>query len=150
MYKINSEKISDGKIPLEGLSKSKYLRPELPKFESCIYMENRVDKYATVTVRQNHYSVPDIYVGKMVSVKLYTSKLVIYHENTQIAVHKRTFGLNDWSINIYHYLRTLKRKPGALPQSTALLQADTRVKNLYERYYTKHPNMFLEVLEIIK
>jgi transposase len=149
--RINSEKISDGKIPLEGFIKEqKYLRPELPKFESCIYSENRVDKYATVTVRQNHYSVPDIYVGKMVSVKLYTSKLVIYHENTQIAVHKRTFGLNDWSINIYHYLRTLKRKPGALPQSTALLQADTRVKNLYERYYTKDPKMFLEVLEIIK
>lgn len=51
---------------------------------------------------------------------------------------------------IYHYLRTLKRKPGALSQSTALLQADTRIKKIYESYYTKDPKVFLEVLEIIK
>jgi hypothetical protein len=149
--RINSEKISDGTVPFKRFQEEqKYLRPELPKFESCIYSENRVDKYATVTIRQNHYSVPDIYVGKMVSVKLYTRKLIIYHENTKIAVHSRSFGLNDWNIDIYHYLRTLKRKPGALSQSTALLQADTRLKKIYEHYYTREPKIFLDVLEIIK
>lgn len=149
--RINSEKISDGTVPLEGFrEEQKYLIPEMPKFESCIYSENRVDKYATVTVRQNHYSVPDIYVGKIVSIKLYSSKLIIYHENTQIAIHKRMFGMNDWNVDIYHYLRTLKRKPGALSQSTALLQADTKLKKIYESYYTKEPKMFLEVLDVIK
>lgn len=149
--RINSEKISNGTVPLERFKEEqKYLRSELPKFESCIYSENRVDKYATVMVRQNHYSVPDIYVGKMVSIKLYTSKLVVYYENTQIAVHNRKFGLNEWTIDIYHYLRTLKRKPGALSQSTALLQADTKLKKIYEYYYSKDPKIFLDVLEIIK
>ena len=149
--RLNSEKISDGSIPINGFEEEhKYLSPELPKFESCIYSENRVDKYATVVIKQNHYSVPDIYVGKIVRAKLYTSKLVIYYENTRIAMHKRAFGFNDWTINIYHYLRTLKRKPGALHQSVALLQADKRLKNMFEQYYINEPKVFLKVLEIIK
>ena len=51
-------------------------------------------------------------------------------------------------LDIFHYLKTLKRKPGALPQSTALLQADTLIKNLYEKYYTSDPKAFLQVLEV--
>jgi hypothetical protein len=57
--------------------------------------------------------------------------------------------LSDWKIDIYHYLHTLKRKPGALHQSTALLQSDTRIKKLFETYYSSDARTFLEVLEII-
>lgn len=149
--RLNSEKISNGTIPFDRFQmEQSHLRPGLPKFESCIYSENRVDKYSTITVRQNHYSVPDIYVGKMVNVKLYTNKLVIYYENETIAVWQRVFGLLEWKIDIYHYLRTLKRKPGALAQSTALLQGDTKLKNIYENYYNNNPKEFLGVLEIIR
>lgn len=30
------------------------------------------------------------------------------------------------------------------------MQADTKIKTIYEKYYTKDPKAFLEVLEIIK
>ena len=43
----------------------------------------------------------------------------------------------------------LKRKPGALHQSTALLQSDTRIKKLFETYYSSDARTFLEVLGII-
>lgn len=149
--RLNAEKISNKTVPNERFqAEQPHLGPELPKFESCIYSENRVTKYATITVRQNHYSVPDIYVGKMVTVKLYTNKLIVYYENERIAEQQRLFGLQEWGIDIYHYLRTLKRKPGALSQSTALLQADTKIKNIYEQYYSNNPKGFLEVLELIK
>lgn len=46
-------------------------------------------------------------------------------------------------------MRTLKRKPGALHQSTALLQSDTMVKNIYEKYYSKDTKTFLEVLDVM-
>ena len=52
-------------------------------------------------------------------------------------------------LNIFHYLRTFKCKPGALSQSSALLQADAKIKTIYETYYTTTPKDFLYVLELI-
>lgn len=149
--RMNAEKGSNKSTSYERFQIEKsHLRANLTPFESCIYSEHRVDKYSTVTISQNHYSVQDIYVGKIINAKLYTSKIKLYHDNTLITIHSRTFGFQDWNIDIYHYLRTLKRKPGALRQSTALLQTDTRIKNIYERYYSSNPKGFLEVLEIMK
>lgn len=34
-------------------------------------------------------------------------------------------------------------------QSTALLQVDTKIKNIYDSYYNLEPKYFLDVLEII-
>lgn len=121
----------------------------MPKFESCIKSSAKVDKYSTVMVAKNHYSVPDTYVGKRVDVRLYTDKVIIYHDEAIIARHDRDWGVQQWRINIYHYLRTLKRKPGALHQSTALLQSDTMVKNIYKKYYSKDTKTFLEVLDVM-
>ena len=105
--------------------------------------------YETVMAARNHYSVPDIYASKEVDVRLYTDKVVIYHDGNIIARHDQNFGVQQWKIDIYHYLRTLKRKPDALHQSTTLLQSDTLVKNIYEKYYSKDPKTFLEVLDVI-
>lgn len=148
--KLNMREISNGMIPTELFEMEKMrLHPAMPKFESCIKSENRVDKYSTVTVAGNHYSVPDTLVGKHVNVRLYSSQLVIYYENNIVATHARSFSSRDWKIDIYHYLRTLKRKPGALSKSTALLQSDAMVKQIYETYYANDARSFLEVLEII-
>lgn len=148
--RLNSQPMSNGTIPLEVLEEEqKHLLPRLPKFDSCIYSENRVDKYSTIMVSQNHYSVPDTLVGKMVSVKTFTDKITIYHDNKIVAVHNRSFKLHDWKIDIRHYLRTLHKKPGALRGSTALLQADTQIKYIYEHYYIKDAKTFLQVLELI-
>ena len=46
-------------------------------------------------------------------------------------------------------MHTLKCKPGALPQSTALLQSDAKIKKIYEAYYITEPKEFLHVLELI-
>lgn len=148
--RLNRQPMSNGTIPLEVFEEEqKHLLPRLPKFESCIYSENRVDKYSTIMVSQNHYSVPDTLVNKMVSVKTFTDKIIVYHDNSIMAVHERSFKLHDWKINIFHYLRTLHKKTGALGGSTALLQADTQIKYIYEHYYSKDAKTFLQVLEVI-
>jgi transposase len=128
----------------------KHLNKRLPKFECCIENENKVDKYSTISISQNRYSVPDTLVGKAVTAKVYTGKITIFHDNKMVALHKRSYKNHDWIINIYHYLRTLKKKSGALSQSTALLQVDTMIKHIYNSYYTTEPKIFLDVLEIIK
>lgn len=148
--KLNTRPIYDGSIPMETFETEKQcLLPAMPRFESCMKSTSKVDKYSTIIVSKNHYSVPDIYVGKTVDVRLYTDKVVIYHDGTIIAQHERDFGTMQWRIDIYHYLRTLKKKPGALHQSTALLQSDTTIKNIYEKYYSKETKTFLEVLDVI-
>ena len=148
--RLNNLQIYNGTVPVAGFEEEKqYLLPAMPRFESCIKSTGRVDKYSTVMVAHNHYSVPDTLVGKEVQIRLYTDKLVIYHDDSIVARHDRDFGVSKWKIDIYHYLRTLKRKPGALHQSTALLQSDTMVKNIYDKYYTKDAKTFLEVFDII-
>jgi transposase len=147
---LNSREISNGTVPLEIFKEEqKHLLAHLPKFESCMYSDHRVDKYATVVVCQNHYSVPDTLVGKMVDVKRYTNKVKIYYDHTLVAEHERSCRPHDWIIDIRHYLRTLYKKPGALRGSTALLQADTRIKNIYRKYYSNDAKTFLQVLGII-
>lgn len=109
--KLNSKPIYNGTIPMESYElENQYFLPAMPRLESCIKSSAKVDKYSTITVARNHYSVPDTFVGKNVDVRLYTDKVVIYYDGSIIAQHDRDFGVLQWRIDIYHYLRTLKRK----------------------------------------
>ena len=147
----NGAKASDGTIPAEAFREErKRLLPPMPRFESCARKESKVDKYSTVTVSGNHYSVPDTLVGKRVQVRLYTGKVVIYHNEKVAATHVRSYEEHGWVIDIYHYLRTLERKPGALAGSTALLQSDAAVREIYETWYRDNAREFLLVLELIR
>ncbi len=148
----NLEPLSDGRIPAEIFAKEQsFLMTELAKLPCFINRPNcKVDKYSTATVNNVHYSVPDRYVNKKVTARIYTNRVVLYYDGAPVAVHERCYNHGEYKIDIYHYLKTLKKKPGALPHSTALLQADTQIKTIYESYYTKDPKGFLEVLEIIK
>lgn len=147
----NAEALSDGRIPEETFLEEKpYLMPALPKMP-CFMKKNRlrVDKYSTVAVNNVHYSVPDRLVGKRVNAKIFTSIIEIHYRDECVASHERHYQQGEYVLDIYHYLHTLKKKPGAIPQSTALLQADTTVKNIYETYYTDCPKEFPPVLELI-
>jgi len=128
----------------------KLLLPPMKRYECCMKLHAKVDKYSTFVFAGNHYSVPDDLVGKTVDIRVYTNSIAIFYDGNAVARHGRSYCSKDWVIDIYHYLKTLNKKPGALPQSTALLQADTQVKELYESYYTKNVREFLLVLEIIR
>ena len=109
----------------------------------------RVDKYSTITVNKVHYSVPDTLVGNKLNARIYTGHVEIYDGDKLVSMHSRHYTQGEYVLDIYHYLRTLKKKPGALPQSSALLQSDTTIKEIYETYYTSDPKGFLQVLELI-
>ena len=151
-YEINKEPLSDGRIPAATFAEEQpLLIAEMPPYP-CFVKRNgcRVDKYSTVSLNNVRYSVPDKYTGKRLDARIYTDKIAVYDDKKIIAIHSRSFQQGSYHIDIFHYLKTLKRKPGALPQSTALLQADTQIKNIYETHYSNDPKAFLEVLEIIK
>ncbi|WP_438710280.1 IS21 family transposase [Aquimarina muelleri] len=112
-------------------------------------VELRVDKYATVSFRTNRYSVPDHLVGDFVEIKFFSSTLEIYHKDILLGKHPRNYGKHQWVIAIEHYLYTLKRKPGALSGSLALISSGY-LKQLYEAYFTQSPRDFIELLEYCK
>lgn len=110
-------------------------------------MEYTVDKWSTVCVRGNHYSVPDRPVSRKVIVKLYSDKLVMVLDREKLAVHERLNNQGNWSLKLEHYLTTLLRKPGALAGSVALQQVPHLISRLFERHFSNSPKEFLELLQ---
>jgi transposase-like protein len=125
-----------------------YLMPYPGKYETAEIRECFVDKYSTISYLNNKYSVPDHLVGKYVCLKAYVGEIVILQNKEKIASHKRLYGFNEWSINIYHYVRTITRKPGSLKGSLALSQLQDDLKQIYIKCFTDRPKEFIKVLEL--
>ena len=150
--KLNTkpQRVNDNQTAVEILALEKeHLLPRLPMFDAAKTKEARADKYSTIVIDMCHYSVPDSYVGKMVFTKTYSNKVICYYQGEKIAEHDRRYGFNEWSIKLEHYLKTLKRKPGALASSMALQQANPKLHKIYNSYYIKKEKEFIELLLLI-
>lgn len=121
----------------------------MPSYDTVRTAELRVNKYCVISIDENKYSVPDNLVGEFVFVKVYPEVILIYHKNELIAEHNRNYGLHTWNIKIEHYLKTLKKKPGALHSSTAIQQMNPTLQTIYNKYYSQDPKDFIELLELI-
>ena len=73
----------------------------------------KVDKYATVIVDKNHYSVPFRYTGLKVKMVGYVDHVDIYYGSKKIASHKRVYGNNKWQLEPFHYLELILLRPQA-------------------------------------
>jgi len=92
-------------------------------FETGLTLTPRVDRYARVTVRQCHYSVPARLIGHRVRAVLRASEVLLFDGRALVARHERATVRGSQTLNLDHYLEVLTRKPGALPGATALVQA---------------------------
>jgi len=140
---------------LIGINKD-CLEPEKPsllpypgKYESVEIREAFVDKYSVVSFLNNKYSAPDNFVGKYITLKAYVDYVVIITGRQQVAKHKRLYGFNEWSVDIFHYIKTLTRKPGALKGSLALSQLQNDLKNIYDKHFKAVPKEFIKLLELV-
>ncbi len=101
-----------------------------------------VDKYLTVRLNRNRYSVPAGYRDKAVTLEVGLGDVRIIYENNLIATHKREFQRDRWVINPWHYLEALQRKPGAFQSSRILSEIehswDPVVKRLYDLQVKKY------------
>jgi len=121
----------------------------MPTYDISRVVELRANKYSVISIDENKYSVPDSLVGKFVTAKIYPNNIMIYHENIKVTEHKRSFGSSTWNIKIKHYLNTLKKKPGAIHNSTAMRQMNSKLQNIYNKYYTQNPRDFIDLIELI-
>jgi len=110
----------------------------------------KVDKYSTISYKKNRYSVPDFLVGRLLDIKIFAEKIDVYFNKEQVCTHKRSYGLHSWTMDINHYLTSLKRKPGALKGALALDQLDQQVKEIRQKYFDKEDKDFIELLQYCK
>lgn len=120
------------------------LLPYRPPLELAIISEGKVNPSSLVSVDTVFYSVPEHLVGTHVIIKKYHNEIRIYANNEIVAVHKRLFGNGKMQIDIYHYLNTLRKKPGALRNSVAL-KSIPRLKAIFDTYYHNNPKKFIEL-----
>lgn len=100
-----------GQTAIERLEQERsFLLPAMPPFDAARVLYGRVDKYATIMVDQNRYSVPDHLVGESIMTKVYSTRVVCFHQEIQVAEHMRLTGSHEWRFDLNHYLETLKKK----------------------------------------
>jgi transposase len=92
-------------------------------FEPGLTLYPLVDRFARITVRQRHYSVPSRFIGRRVRVCLRASELIVFDGRQEVIRHERLTRKGAEHLLLDHYLEILIRKPGALPGATALVQA---------------------------
>lgn len=148
---LNSRTLSNSnKSPFQLLNEEReYLLPDMPLYETAAIADLRVNKYSTIMVDSCYYSVPDDYVGTMVRCKVYTTKILVFYNEEEIARHDKVYGLNLWKIDITHYAKTLFRKPKALVNSTAFSQMDSTLKEIYSKYFDKNERDFVKLIELV-
>jgi transposase len=84
--------------------------------------DGRVDKYITVIVDKNRYSVPSQYVGFKVKVLLSVDQVEIFSGGKKLATHERLYGNNKWQLNPDHYLDLILQRPLAFNSARPIRQ----------------------------
>ncbi|HEC31655.1 MAG TPA: hypothetical protein ENI41_04090 [Deltaproteobacteria bacterium] len=113
-YTYGNHTISGGDATVnEFYEREKKHLLELPEvaFSNIKVSSGRVDKYSTVIVDQNRYSVPTRYAGFKVNIVISVERIEIFSGNKKIATHERRFGKNKWCLKPEHYLSLLSRRP---------------------------------------
>ena len=121
------------------------LLPYKPKLDLAEIRLVTINKYSFARVNNGVYSVPDYLVGKKLTAKVYHDIIKFFSNSHFVCEHKVVDSLNATSIDIRHYLRTFKKKPGAIKNSLAL-KSMPRLKSIYDTYFTSNPKAFIEQL----
>ena len=93
--------------------------PETP-FSNIETYRGKADKYSTVLVDRNRYSVPTRYVGLQLDIVATVERVEIFYRREKIAYHERVYGSNKWQLNPFHYLELISRRPQAFDSARPL------------------------------
>lgn len=97
----------------------------------------KVDKFGTVIVDKNRYSVQTRYVGQQVSVLLGVDDVDIHLKSSRIATHKRLYGNNKWQLNPDHYLDLLQERPMAFNSARPIRQWRKSWPESFEKFLVR-------------
>ena len=133
---------------LAELSNLKDYPGEIGCFEMA---EFKADKQSTICIKNNHYSVPEEMAGENVVVKMYSNKIVILDKDHKVAGrHIRSYGSNEWIVDINHYVHTLLRKNQALEFCEAFHQMPDEMQTIYHKYFKDNGKEFLLLVRYVR
>ena len=113
--------------------------------------EYKSDKQSVITIKTNHYSIPEELAGQRVVVKMYSEKIVILNDKHKVvAVHPRSYGMNEWIVDINHYYKTLLKKTGAIQHTEAFHQMPNSMQVIYHQYFKDNGKEFLHLVRYVK
>jgi transposase len=132
--------------------------PDIP-FSNLETACSKVDKYATVVVDKNRYSVPSAYAYCKVGVVLHVDQVEIFYGSKKAASHSRFYGNNKWSLLPEHYLELILQRPQAFESARVIRQWRSNwpfcLEGLLDRFcqkqgHTKGIKDFISVLMLYK
>lgn len=91
-------------------------------FDPAVQQTAMVDSYCTIPFKNNHYSVPPRYVGKVLTIRSYWNRIEIGTGLEKIAAHCRSYDKDAYILCPEHYLDLLERRPHAIPYARPLVQ----------------------------
>lgn len=122
---------------------------KMPDYSSVSRENGLVDKFSTISYKQNHYSVPDYLVGKEVGIFIFIDEIVIKYKTNEIAKHKRSYENHTYTLDIMHYRETLMRKPGAIKSSLCLKQTSDALRIVFDKFFVDKPKEFILLLNMM-
>lgn len=96
-----------------------YALPE-EEFSNVQSVSVKADKYSTVMIDKNRYSVPIKYAYLKLNAVLKVSIIEIYLGNKKISKHKRLYNVNRWSLDPFHYLNLIQQRPESFSSARPL------------------------------
>ena len=93
-----------------------------PPFSNLQTLSGKVNKYATIVIDKNRYSVPTRYVYCKVDAVLHVDRVEIFYTNKKIASHARLFSNNQWSLDPDHYLELIRQRPQSFYSARTIRQ----------------------------
>ena len=83
------------------------------RLEACTKEVQRVSRNATLSIRNNYYSVPSQLIGERVEVRVYGGHLEVWYGGALAERLERLRGEGRDAINYRHVIHSLVKKPGA-------------------------------------
>jgi len=144
---------------LYGAEKEHLIKLPETEFGNVEPCKAKADKYATISVDRNRYSVPVRYANMILNVLQYTDRIDLFWRNWKITSHQRLYGINKWNLNPQHYLRLIQHRPQSFEYARPILQWREQWPECLERLLahfrqkqgtTKGTRDFLSVLMLYK
>lgn len=129
---------------------AKLLHPVGRPFDGYLARQARVLSTCLIQYDSNRYSVPAMYAGQKVGLRVYADTIKVASDHKIIAEHKREFGRHVSVFEPWHYVPILKRKPGALRDGAPFVNwqlpgAMVQIRDLY----LKQPGGDREFVELL-
>ena len=93
-----------------------------PRFTNVQTLSCKVDKYSTVLVDRNHYSVPTQYVGFRLEALLSIDTVQLFYQHKELVSHERLYGNNKWVLRPLHYLELIQQRAQAFDSARPIKQ----------------------------